>query len=157
MECMYACMEFGSLKQAFIIIFDSSTSNRNHILCTRFIKKIYLKKSSLNTLRWFRWIFLAFLHHQPRCACIIWCVYAGIIMCEPGIWRLSVGLDPLPLKQGLPSRTSTGTATLLGEGAELLFCWSCMPFSCIARFVLYLKITEKEWEMLNDYILLGMC
>lgn len=69
--------------------------------------------------------------------CISGCEYEGSTICSalppaPGCW----------LVHGLPSRTSTGTATRLGEdralAAAAAWCSTCMPFSCCARFVLYL-------------------
>jgi len=69
--------------------------------------------------------------------CISGCEYDGSTICSalppaPGCW----------LVHGLPSRTSTGTATRLGEdralAAAAAWCSTCMPFSCCARFVLYL-------------------
>lgn len=79
-------------------------------------------------------------HHQTRGWPYIRGPWLPIIMGAPGTCKLgaSLCLGP-PLKHGLPSRTRTGTATRRGDGRGLLFCWSCIPFSCWARFVLYLK------------------
>lgn len=62
--------------------------------------------------------------------------YEGMTRWEPGkCWR-SEGLLP-PTRQGLPSRTKTGTATRRGDGSAPGCCCSWTPFSCCARFVLY--------------------
>lgn len=87
-------------------------------------------------------------HHTRGWACMRWGAYVGgMTMCDVwgGTWRPSGVLGPPPM-QGLPSLTSTGTATRLGDGIGFTLCWSWRPFSCWARFVLYLKGMRKRGE-----------